>query len=92
MRFSAALSLCAAPLALAGTLQADLVERGAVGVEVATEGKSGSNVAISQSSTQVTEVIVIWVNDGGNSATSTVNSMQALGTASAAAATHTVSS
>jgi hypothetical protein len=33
MRFSALKALCAAPLALAATLQADLVAREAVGVE-----------------------------------------------------------
>jgi len=34
MRFSAVTAFCAAPLALAGTLQQDLVARGAMGVEV----------------------------------------------------------
>jgi len=106
MRFSATLALCAAPLALAGSLQVDLMKRGAVGVEVASSSNSGSgvskkgsengksggnNIQISQSSTSVTEVIVIWVNNGGNAATSTVNSMANVGTAGAAAATHTVS-
>jgi len=33
MRFSAVAALCAAPLALAGTPQADVVARGAVGLE-----------------------------------------------------------
>ncbi len=33
MRFSVFSALCAAPLVLAGALQADLVARGAVGVE-----------------------------------------------------------
>jgi hypothetical protein len=105
MRFSATLALCAVPLALAGSLQLDLMKRGGAAVEVATsnsgpgESKKGSdnsksggnNVQISQSSTSITEVIVIWVNNGGNSATSTVNSMANVGTAAAAAATHTVS-
>lgn len=35
MRFSAVVSLCAAPLALAGTLQQDLIARGVPGLEVA---------------------------------------------------------
>jgi hypothetical protein len=106
MRFSATLALCAAPLALAGSLQLDLMKRGGAAVEVSSSSGSGeskkgtsnsngggNNVQISQSSTSITEVIVIWVNNGGNSATSTVNSMANVGaaTAAAAAATHTVS-
>lgn len=102
MRFSTALSVCAAPLALASSLQAELFKRGAVDVEVATGGgqsnsknnnnnNNGNSIEVAQSSTSVTEVIIIWVNNGGNSATSTVNPPQALGTtAGAAAATHTV--
>jgi len=43
MRFSAVTALCAAPLALAGTLQQDLVARGAVGVEVARSESQGPN-------------------------------------------------
>jgi len=44
MRFSAVLSLCAAPLALAGTLQQDLVARGVKGLEVArSDSKSGGS-------------------------------------------------
>ncbi|TVY13340.1 putative GPI-anchored cupredoxin [Lachnellula arida] len=43
MKFSSALALCAAPLALAGSLQVDLMKRGAVGVEVSQQsGSSGS--------------------------------------------------
>jgi hypothetical protein len=40
MRFLAVAALCAAPLALAGTLQADLVARGAVGVEAGVSAES----------------------------------------------------
>jgi len=100
MKFSAALALCAAPLALAGSLQVDLMKRGAVGVEVSSGGSSGSQKSSSssnkdssggssQSSTSITEVIILWVNNGGNSQTSTVN---AVGSSSgtAAAATHSV--
>jgi len=107
MRFSAALALCATPLALAGSLQADLMKRGAVGVEVSQgSGSSGSQKSsppsnggsnsknnngggnTESSSTQITEVIVLWVNQGGSAATSTMNNAQSVGTA--AAATHTV--
>jgi len=66
MRFSAVAALCAAPLALAGTLQADLAARG-VGIE---EGLNSGNVVLQSSS--ITEVIIIWVNNGGGSPTTTV--------------------
>jgi len=84
MRFSAITALCAAPLALAGTLQADLVARGAVDTELnvrtnhessKSEGSSkGSNQVIhaGSSNAQVTEVIIIWINAGNNAATQTV--------------------
>ncbi|PMD44077.1 hypothetical protein L207DRAFT_579033 [Hyaloscypha variabilis F] len=42
MRFSAAAALCAAPLALAGTLQSDLAARGAVGIEEGLSVESSS--------------------------------------------------
>jgi plastocyanin len=45
---------------------------------------SGSSTSVS-----ITEVIVLWVNNGGNSATSTVNSPMS-SSANVAAATHTV--
>jgi len=46
MRFSAVVALCAAPLAFAGTLQADLVARGAVGIKA--EGVSVESSAESR--------------------------------------------
>jgi hypothetical protein len=116
MRFSAVAALCAAPLALAGTLQADLVARGAVGIETSVsvdgsstefEGKdhsksksngdnrdSGNNVVVEASgSTSITEVIIIWVNNGGGAPTSTVNAQSTFANAAppGTAATHTVS-
>jgi hypothetical protein len=42
MRFSAVAALCAAPLALAGTLQSDLAARGAVGIEEGLSVESSS--------------------------------------------------
>ncbi|TVY81506.1 putative GPI-anchored cupredoxin, partial [Lachnellula suecica] len=106
MRFSSALALCAAPLALAGSLQVDLMKRNAVGVQVATsettnvqQAEKGSNKASNNNngadvvvtqSTSSTEVIIIWVNAGGNNPTSTVNAPAATATAAAAAATHSV--
>jgi len=91
MRFSAVAALCAAPLALAGTLQADLVARGAVGIETSVD--SGNNVVVEASgSTSITEVIIIWVNNGGGAPTSTVNAQSTFANAAppGTAATHTV--
>lgn len=124
MRFSAVAALCAAPLALAGTLQAELVARGAVGVEVSeSSGSSGSSGSSKSSDSQkssssdnskdnssnnnnkgngntvlieqntINEVVVIWVNNGGGAATSTVTDTVTVtqnGAASVAAATHQV--
>jgi plastocyanin len=115
MRFSAVAALCAAPLALAGTLQQDLVARGAVSVEagVSVESSesqgnkdsksqsnghnrnSGDNVVVeSQSGASITEVIIIWVNNGGGLPTSTVQAQSTIAGAAAppgSQATHQVS-
>jgi plastocyanin len=104
MRFSAITALCAAPLALAGTLQADLAARGAVGLEARVPGQEtpakrgkdsksdnkgdSGNILIEQSTT-VNEVIIIWVNNGGGAATSTVTDTVTV-TSGATAATHSV--
>lgn len=65
MRFSVASALCVAPLALAGTLQADLFARGALGLEVRSdkaavqEKASSAKASTSNSksgSTQVTQI------------------------------------
>jgi hypothetical protein len=118
MRFSAVAALCAAPLALAGTLQADLIARGAVGVEAGVSVESsvtesqgekdsksqsngnnrndGGNLAVeSQSGASITEIIIIWVNNGGGAPTSTVQAQSTIAGAAAppgSQATHTVSS
>ncbi|PSS27198.1 hypothetical protein M430DRAFT_130471 [Amorphotheca resinae ATCC 22711] len=93
MRFSAVATLCAAPLALAGTLQADLVERGAVELETGISISNGKGGNSKSSGSSVDEIIVIWVNEGGGAATSTVTNTvtvtDASGT-SAAKATHSV--
>jgi hypothetical protein len=114
MRFSAVAALCAAPLALAGTLQADLIARGAVGVGAGvsaesideSQGQKGQRDSKSQSygndknsngnvvveSTSITEVIIIWVNNGGGAPTSTVQSQSTFaGAATGSQATHNVS-
>jgi len=89
MRFSAVAALCAAPLALAGSLQADLVARGAIEASV----DSGNNLAVEVAgSTSVTEVIIIWVNNGGGAPTSTLQAQSTFANAAppGSAATHTV--
>ncbi len=115
MRFSTVAALCAAPLALAGTLQADLIARGAVGVEAGvsaessmdeSQGKKGQKDSNSQSygndrnsngnviveSTSITEVIIIWVNNGGGAPTSTVQSQSTFaGASTGSQSTHNVS-
>jgi hypothetical protein len=102
MRFSVVTALCAAPLALAGTLQAELVARGAMAgsenKQIANDPKAGpqnsnskanNNIGqtqIVQSTTE--EVIIIWFNNGGTAATSTVtNTVTVTAQAAAGAAT-----
>lgn len=106
MRFSAITALCAAPLALAGTLQADLVARGAVDSELTvrtehgevlksesskSESKGKGNGQTLVATTQITEVIIIWINNGGNAQTQTVGTTAPVAAVPAAVATHTVS-
>lgn len=115
MRFSAVAALCAAPLALAGTLQADLIARGDASVKAGvsaessmdeSQGQKGQKDSKSQSygndgnsndnvvveSTSITEVIIIWVNNGGGAPTSTVQSQSTFaGAATGSQATHSVS-
>jgi len=50
MRFSVVAALCAAPLALAGTLQAELVGRGVVGLEHRSESSSSKESGAKSSS------------------------------------------
>lgn len=109
MKFCAIAALCTAPLALAGTLQADLAARGAVEMEARRAGKdmmmdsskdgmgpqgnsrgsnSESGVIIEQSVTA--DVLIIWVNNGGGAATSTVTDTVTV-TAGGTSATHSVS-
>lgn len=95
MRFSTITALCAAPLALATSLEADLVIRGAL--DLRTEAKpaakdAGKDVVIAASeSVSVTQVIIIWINQGGGAATQTVTTTETIAQATAAAVTHTVS-
>lgn len=93
MRFSAVAALCAAPVVLASSLQADLVARGAV---IAEGAKGGNSITVQEvGAVSSTEVIVIWVNNGGGAATKTVTETQTvIGSstiAPAAIQTHNVS-
>jgi hypothetical protein len=103
MRFSTIAALCAAPFALASTLEQDLVMRGAMeSSDKSSEknnndnnNKGGKDVVVAAAETvSVTQVIVIWINLGGTATTQTINTVTetVAGTAAAAATTHTVSS
>jgi plastocyanin len=101
MRISAIATLCTAPLALAGSLDMDLRNRD--GLVLPRHGHSSSkgesfkdfsggnnnNEISSITQTTETEVILIWVNEGADATTTTVNSVAA-STAAVATATHTV--
>ncbi|KAH8821192.1 hypothetical protein F5884DRAFT_77758 [Xylogone sp. PMI_703] len=86
MKFSAIAALCAAPLALAGVLKADVMPRGN---EMINVGSKGSGSVVIQE-TVINEVIIIWVNVGGGATTSTVNAASTVNSAAAAIKTHTV--
>lgn len=98
MRFSAIATLAAAPLALANSLQSDLSARGLVDrqVDVTVEQGDASTLSslasqgISVASGSATEIILIWVNNGGGAPTQTINAMSSVAGASASAATHNV--
>jgi hypothetical protein len=87
MKWSLATALFAAPLALAGALQADLVER------TSEKDMSKGDMYGHGSSTTVVveEIVVIWVCSGGGGQTTTMNTMTTVAGAMAPAKTHTVS-
>lgn len=87
MKWSVLATIFAAPLALAGALQADLVvrtdEKG--DMQLGYGNESGSSIIVE-------EVVIIWVCRGGGSETTTMNTMSTVANAQSAAATHTVCS
>jgi hypothetical protein len=91
MKWSALATLFAAPLALAGALQADVVARtdkvskGDTDITYG-DGYGGGTTVI------VEEVVLIWVCMGGGSKTTTKNSMDTVTSAQNAISTHTVNS
>jgi len=89
MKWSALATLLAAPLALAGALQADVVARTNSKSDMDTSYGDGYN---SGTTIIVEEVVLIWVCKGGGSTTSTVNSVDSVTNTMGSVATHTVSS
>ena len=91
MKLSVLATFFAAPLALAGTLQADVVARtetkgfkGETGI-THNEGYSGGTTII------IEEIVLVWICMGGGTQTTTVNSVAAASSAKGSTATHTVS-
>jgi hypothetical protein len=95
MKWSTLATLFAAPMALAGALQADVVARTNKRYEhVDTSYGDGYGSGSSGSTTVVVveEVVLIWVCMGGGSKTTTVNSVDSVTNTMSSIATHTVSS
>ena len=93
MKWSALATLFAAPLALAGAPQADMVVRtGSVGSKGDMDMTYGDGYSSGGTTIVVEEVVVIWVCKGEGSATTTVNSMDSVTNTMGSIATHTVSS
>jgi len=107
MKVAAVAALCVAPLAFAGSLDMNLRSRGLLedrdgfilkadkgdhdSAKVGQSNGNDNSGITSITSTAETEVILIWVNEGGGAATSTVNAAaMATATQNAAAATQTV--
>ncbi|KAG9245477.1 hypothetical protein BJ878DRAFT_15102 [Calycina marina] len=93
MRFSAVAALCAAPLVLAGSLEAEFVSKRGQDIEVRGEASEVSSNKVTIIESTQADVIVIWVNEGGGAATQTVTetkTVTATGGSAVAAATHQV--
>lgn len=84
MRFTTIATLCAAPMALAGMLEAQVLPRLSRRTNHPIEVVKNIKAAETHGGTATT-IIIIWVNQGANAPTSTVNP-----TGVAPAATHTV--
>jgi len=105
MRFSAISAICAAPLVLAGSLEANYLDRRAPALDVRTNHvsesqkgsgeKLGNNNKVTIVQSTVSDIVVIWVNNGGGAATSTVTETKTVTAGAAgpagAVATHEVS-
>ncbi|KAH8596493.1 Cupredoxin [Bisporella sp. PMI_857] len=99
MKYSAVAVLCAAPLVLAGSFFADLTARGQAELEVRSnhesEKKESNNKEVTVVEATNSDIIIIWVNNGGGAATQTITETKTVTAgategAAAAAATHTV--
>jgi hypothetical protein len=87
MKWSVLATLFAAPLALAGILEADLVVRTDSKGNMESSYNNGSGGG---STVIIEEVVIIWVCHGAGSATTTMNTMASETSAKGAVATHTV--
>lgn len=81
MRFSAVAALCAAPLALAGVLEAEVIPRRSLSrrdghAKVAEPVKVVKEVHGANTHATATTIVIIWVNQGGGAATQTHNPTQ----------------
>jgi len=88
MKWSALASLFAAPLVLAGALQADVVAR--TDSKDSKDMSYGESYGSGSSTIIVEEVVLIWVCMGGGSSTTVMNSVT--NTMGSTMSTHTVSS
>jgi hypothetical protein len=96
MKWSALAILFAAPLALAGALQADVVARtDHKGSNGDKDGSYGDGYGSGGTAIIVEEVVLVWVCNGGGSITTTINSMDSVTNtmgSMGSVATHSVSS
>ena len=90
MKWSALATLFTAPLALAGTLQADVVARS--DTKGSNDMSYGDGYSSGGTTIIVEEVVVIWVCKGDGSATTTMNSVDSVTNTMGSIATHSVSS
>ncbi len=90
MKWSALATLFAAPLALAGALQADVVAKTEKNYDSGMDMSSSSGYG-GETTVIVEEVVLIWVCQGGGEKTTAINAMSSMTSAMSPAATHTVS-
>ena len=92
MKWSALASLFAAPLALAGALQADVVVRTDGQGQRDKDMSYGYGSSGGSTTVIVEEVVLIWVCNGGGSSTTSMNTMSSVTNTMGSMSTHTVSS
>ena len=90
MKWSLAAGLVAAPMALVGAIQADLVERNYMGDSKKGYGMEMESGYGGSSTVVVEETVVVWACNGGGEKTTTMNAMASMTGQMGPAATHTV--